>query len=135
MLIEKSEKYYDKKYDFNCAECLLYSANEEYGLDIKHDTFKLAAGFGGGMAVEDACGAMTGAIMVLGFLFVEERAHESERIKLLTKEYITRFKEKLKTINCGELKAIYRDDNKRCIDIVRVSAEILDDIVRKEMKK
>lgn len=134
MLVEKSEKYYDKKYDLNCAECILYSANEEYGLNFTHDTYKLAAGFGGGMAVEDACGAMTGAIMVLGRMFVKDRAHESERVKLLTQEFIARFKERLKTTNCGELKALYRDEEKKCIDIIKASAEILEDIIQRETR-
>lgn len=133
MLVETSEKYYDKKYDLNCAECILYSANEEYGLGIDPKGLKLAAGFGGGMAVEGDCGALTGAIMVLGNLFVEERAHESDRIKTLTKEFIDRFNERLKTVNCKELKSMYRhDDDKKCIDIIKAAAEILDEMVKRE---
>jgi len=135
MLVEKCEKYYDKKYDLNCAECILYSANDEYKLKIDSKGLKLAAGFGGGMAVEDVCGAVTGAIMVLGNMFVKERAHESDRIKTLTKEYIQKFQEKMSTINCKELKALYRDDNKRCIDIIKAASEILDDIVKRENSK
>lgn len=133
MLLEKCRKYYDKSFDLNCAECILYSANEEYNLGLCKDDFKLAGGFGGGIAVEDACGALTGAVMVLGRLFVNERAHESERIKILTREYIEKFRERLKTYNCRELKALYRDDDKRCIDIITASAEILDEIVRREL--
>lgn len=133
MLVEKCMKYYGKEYDLNCAECMLYAANEEYGLKIDSGSFKLAAGFGGGMAVEDACGAMTGAIMVLGRMFTEKRAHESDRIKLLTKEFIEKFKTRLTTFGCKQLKSLYRDDVKRCTDIIIVSAEILDEIVKREL--
>lgn len=135
MLVEKSQKYYDKKYDLNCAECILYSANEEYKLGIDAKGLKLAAGFGGGMAVEDVCGAMTGAIMVLGNMFVNERAHESDRIKELTKEFIQKFNDTLKSKNCKELKAMYRDDNKRCSDIIKAASEILDEIIKRETAK
>jgi hypothetical protein len=38
------------------------------------------------MGIEDKCGALTASIMVLGRLFVKERAHESTKIKELTKE-------------------------------------------------
>lgn len=135
MLKEKCLKFYDKKYDLNCAECMLYAANEEYKLGIESKGFKLAAGFGGGLAVEDVCGAMTGAVMVLGLMFVREKAHESDRIKNLTSEFIQRFKDRLKTYNCRELKALYRDDEKRCQDIIVASAEILEDIIKRELGK
>lgn len=131
VLQDKCRKYYDKSYDLNCAECILYAADEEYHLKLDRDAFKLAAGFGSGMAVEGICGALTGAIMVLGYMFVDKRAHESDRIKLLTREMVERFAEKLKTVNCRELKALYRDDEKRCFDIIEASAQILDDIVKK----
>lgn len=134
MLVDKCIKYYDKKYDLNCAECMLYAANDEYGLGLTKKHFKAAGGFGGGMAVENVCGALTGAVMVLGCLFVNERAHESDKIKLLTKEMVERFSEKLKTVNCSQLKSLYRDDQKRCIDIITTSAQILDDIITRETK-
>lgn len=135
MLIENCKKYYDKSYNLNCAECILYAANDEYGLGLDKKDFKLAAGFGGGMAVEGTCGALTGAIMVLGLSFVNEKAHESDKIKILTKEMVERFTETLKSINCKELKALYRDDQKRCFDIIKSSAEILDDIIKREKNK
>jgi C_GCAxxG_C_C family probable redox protein len=135
MLVEKCEKYYDKKYDLNCAETILYAANEEYKLNMGHNTLKLSGGFGGGMGVEGVCGALTGAVMVLGRVFVNKRSHESERVKLLTKELVERFTERLKTRQCDELKKLYRDDNKRCMDIVGAAAEILDDIIKRERGK
>jgi C_GCAxxG_C_C family probable redox protein len=133
MLLEKCLKYYDKKYDLNCAEAVLYGANEEYSLGLELKDFKLAAGFGGGMGIEDVCGAATGAIMVLGIMFTVNRAHEADKVKTLTKEFLERFKERLTTLNCKELKALYRTEEKRCSYIIEVSAEILDDIVKKEL--
>lgn len=135
MLIDTCKKYYDVRYNLNCAECILYAANEEYSMGIAPEDLKLAAGFGGGMAVEGTCGALTGAIMVLGRLFVSVKAHESDRIKLLTRELIERTYKKLGTINCRELKARYRDDEKRCTVIINTVSEILDDIVMRENSK
>jgi radical SAM protein, TIGR01212 family len=132
MLLDKCKKYYEREYNLNCSECMLYAANEEYNLRLDKESLKLSAGFGGGMAVEDVCGAITGSIMVLGRIFVNERAHESEKIKTLTKEFIDRFSKRLKATSCGELKRLYRNEQKRCFDMIEVAAEILDDIVRRE---
>ena len=32
MLVEKAREKWDKKHDLNCAECIMYAANEEYNL-------------------------------------------------------------------------------------------------------
>ena len=39
---------------------------DEHGLNLSKETFNTMAGFGGGMVAETVCGALTGAIAVLG---------------------------------------------------------------------
>jgi C_GCAxxG_C_C family probable redox protein len=132
MLLDTVMKYYDKSYDLNCAETMLYAANEEYGLGLGKKALKTMAAFGGGMGVEEACGAMTGALAVLGILFVEDRAHESDRIKTLSKEFIESLRKKLSTDNCKKLKDLYRNDDIRCSPIMEVAAKVLDEMVNRE---
>lgn len=134
MLKDKVTKFYTSEYDLNCAETILYAANEEYNLNLSKETFKTMAAFGGGMAVEGTCGVVTGSITVLGLLFTKERAHESDRIKLLTQEYIDKFNKILKTENCLELKNNYRTEEERCAKILYSGAEVLDEIVTRERK-
>ncbi|MGL4731432.1 MAG: C-GCAxxG-C-C family (seleno)protein [Clostridium sp.] len=131
MLTDMVKKYYTEEYDLNCAETIMYAANEEYGLELSHQTLKTMAAFGGGMGVESTCGVITGSIAVLGVMFTKERAHESDKIKLLTQEYIDRFVGELKTEGCARLKARYRTDDERCISIVLKGADILEDIIKK----
>ena len=100
MLIKKIEKYYSKEHDLNCAETILYAANEEYNLGLDKTALKIAAGFGGGMGIDSVCGALTGGIMVLSVLFIKDRAHESDRVKNLAKELFKRYKEKMGDIDC-----------------------------------
>ena len=50
MLKETAKKYWTEEYDLNCAECIIYAANEEYNLNLSEQTLKVMAGFGGGMA-------------------------------------------------------------------------------------
>ncbi len=125
-------KYYNGDYDLNCAETMIYAANDEYHLSLEKNALKTMAAFGGGMGVEEACGAMTGSLAVLGILFVDDRAHESNKIKDLSKEFIETFKSRLSTENCKMLKDKYRDEKYKCKHIVVVAAEILDEIIERE---
>lgn len=119
--------------DWNCAEHMLIGADRAYGLHLDREAYKLAAAFGGGMAVGDVCGALTGAMMALGALFIKERAHESDKIKLLTTELMERYRGKMGEIDCIPLKERYRTDEIKCRDIILEAAAILDDIVAREL--
>ncbi|WP_213950681.1 C-GCAxxG-C-C family (seleno)protein [Tepidanaerobacter syntrophicus] len=133
MLTEKIEKYYSKEFDLNCAETMVYSANEEYGLNLDKKALKMASGFGGGMGIESVCGALTGGIMVLGVLFTKEKAHESERVKTLEKEFLSRYKDKMGDILCKPLKEKHHNDEVRCLNVIKEAGVILDDIVKREL--
>ncbi|MFR1709645.1 MAG: C-GCAxxG-C-C family (seleno)protein [Clostridium sp.] len=135
MLLNLVRKYYGEEYDLNCAETILYAANEEYGLDLSKDTFKTMAAFGGGMAIESTCGVITGAISVLGILFTKERAHESDYVKTLTQEFIEEFRKQCDEINCNALKELHRNDEIGCLNIVERGAIVLDKIIIREKNK
>ncbi|MEW8995124.1 C-GCAxxG-C-C family (seleno)protein [Clostridium sp.] len=135
MLLDVVKKYYGEEYDLNCAETMLYAANEEYGLNLSKETFKTMAAFGGGMGIESTCGVITGAISVLGILFTKERAHESDYVKTLTQEFIEKFNKECNAVNCDTLKELHRNDEIRCLNIVEKGAVILDNIVVRERNK
>jgi C_GCAxxG_C_C family probable redox protein len=132
MLLENVRKYYGKEYDLNCAETMLYAANDEYDLKLDKNALKTMSAFGGGMAIESVCGAVTGSLAALGIIFTKERAHESDKIKELSKEFFKAFEDKLQTSNCKELKDRYRNDEVRCSSILYAAAEALDKIVTRE---
>ncbi len=132
MLKELIDNGFGIKEDLNCAEKILYGANKAYNLNLDKNSLKLAAGFGGGMAIEDKCGALTAAIMVLGTLAVENNAHESEKIKILVKELFAEYKKETGSIDCAPLKEKYRTPEKGCIDVISKAAGILDNIIRRE---
>jgi len=57
------------KEGFNCAEAVLRAFREELGLDFGEDIMKIASGFGGGLGHAGCmCGALAGAVMVIGLL-------------------------------------------------------------------
>ena len=134
MLMDKINKYYTKEYDYNCAEVLIYAASEEYNMYLKSETLKTMSSFGGGMAIESVCGAITGSLAVIGILFTKEKAHEGDRVKKLCKELFQKFNAKLGTINCVELKAKYKRDDTGCRVMIETASEILDEIVTRELQ-
>lgn len=134
MLYDLISAGYGEEADLNCAEKILWGANEAYNLGLDKNALKIASGFGGGMGVEGICGALTGAIMVLGVLFVDEKAHESTKIKELSKEFLGRYEETMGSIDCAPLKKNYRTGEEKCENIILKSAELLDYIVARELE-
>lgn len=133
MLTELIMQGFGEKEDLNCAEKILYGANIAYGLNLEPNVLKLAAGFGGGMGIEDKCGVLTASIMVMGSLFVENHAHEGTRIKNLTIELFETYRKEMGAIDCAPLKERYRTEEKKCYEIILKASEILDSIVSREI--
>jgi C_GCAxxG_C_C family probable redox protein len=132
-LLDFLQTGFGKAEDLNCAEKILWGANLVYGLGITDDDLRLASGFGGGMGIGALCGAAAGAVMVLSRMFVKERAHEGTRIKELTGEFLKRFSERMGSLDCEPIKEKHRSPETGCDFVIFTSAEILDDIVKREM--
>jgi C_GCAxxG_C_C family probable redox protein len=131
MLSEKAAEYYTPVYDLNCAEAILYAANEIYGLNLQKETLHAIAGFGGGMAIEETCGALTGAVAVLGIMLVEDKAHESDLLKAVVTELFKRYELRMGTINCKELKDRYREEDPvKCRHSVTEAAKVLEELLK-----
>ncbi len=132
MLTELLREGFGKTESYNCAERILYGANQAYGLKLNKEACKLMAGFGGGMGVEATCGALSGCVAALSCLFVSDVAHESERIRSLTRELFCRFQEKMGSADCATLKKMHRRQDIGCDLVVLAAAEVLDDIICRE---
>jgi len=91
---------------FNCAQAVVSVYASDLGLDEKK-SFKVACAFGGGMArCGLTCGAVTGALMVLGLRHGMD-SKETETAKEKTYERTVEFMEAFKVLNgslaCKEL--------------------------------
>ena len=93
------------KEGFSCSQAVLGTYCEQFGLD-KELAYKISCGFGGGMHLDQTCGAVTGAIMVIGLKHGRTRA-DDVKAKMKTAgivaEFGKRFKARHGTINCTEL--------------------------------
>jgi C_GCAxxG_C_C family probable redox protein len=92
--------------DYNCAQSVVLSFADELKIS-KEVAQKMAAGFGGGMGKEQkTCGAVTGAVMVLGML-EGERVNNNDELKSRSyasvKKLHQRFFEEFGTTQCREL--------------------------------
>lgn len=133
MLRNLIEQGYGEEEDLNCAEKILYGANQVYKLGLDKNSLRMASGFGGGMAIGSVCGGLTAAIMVLGILFVKNNAHESKKIKELTQELFVNYRKEMGEIHCDPLKARHRTDEIKCRNVIAKAAAALDTIVKREL--
>ena len=91
---------------YNCAQSVACAFSDITGLDMELSA-RMASSFGGGMGrMRQTCGAVSGAVLVLGIVKGYDDPDDYEAKKKhyeLVREFAERFKEKNKSINCGEL--------------------------------
>jgi len=90
---------------FNCAQAVAGALAEETGVSLE-TALKAAACFGGGMRCGEVCGAVTGALMALGFRFGSAKENDAEGKAAAYKRsvaFIEAFKAKNDTVLCREL--------------------------------
>ena len=101
--VEKSVNYF--KNGFNCSQAVLAAFAEDFGLS-EEMALKIATQFGGGARKGEMCGAVSGALMVLGLKFGHchyNAPEEKENAYKLAEEFMNRFIQKNKTVVCREL--------------------------------
>jgi len=89
--MKKSAEAIENFKTLNCAQSVLLSFEGELKLD-SITALKIASGFGGGMAMAETCGAVTGAYMVLG-LKIQTEGKSIQEIKVEAKAAVRRFNE------------------------------------------
>ncbi len=130
---------------FNCSQSILSTFSVEFGLN-RDIALKLATGFGGGMGrLGKTCGAVTGALMVIGLKYgtasIEDDAAAENTYRLVQK-FIKEFTEINGSDTCHDLLDCdistlegRNSANEKnlfttlCPNFVRTSAEILEKIL------
>ena len=129
---------------YNCAQSVLlsFADDQKFSKELAH---KKPSGVGGGMGkTQETCGAVTGAIMVLGMLKGEEVNNNDElkaaaygAVKDLTRDFV----EEYNTTKCRDLigcdlntpegAAKFKDEKimeTTCADCVKTAVEIVESI-------
>jgi len=89
----------------NCTQALLSTYGPQFGLD-RENALKVSGAFGSGMGMGETCGAVSGALMVIGLKNTKVKGIaflSKEKTADLAQEFVTRFKALHGTVLCKEL--------------------------------
>lgn len=126
---------------FNCAQAVVGSFCEKYGID-EQTAMKFAGGFGGGLRCGEVCGAVTGAVMVIGLKYSQYLPNDKEakeKCGNITLEFMNEYKKRNEFVLCRELLgydprdkekvALFADKkHKICTNAIETSIQILEEM-------
>ena len=101
--VDKAEQYFCN--NFNCSQAVFTTFATELGLE-EEVALKLATQFGGGARKGEMCGAVSGALMVLGLKYGHchaEDMQEKGKAYKIGEDFMNRFIAEKGTVVCREL--------------------------------
>ncbi|MDP3564154.1 MAG: C-GCAxxG-C-C family protein [Methanoregula sp.] len=130
---------------FSCSQAVCLAFAEDFGID-RETALKLSCAFGGGMAHSgNICGAVTGALMVIGMKYGRNRLDDlaaKEKTYEITKAFMKEFLRRNHSLNCTDLighnlsdpnaLALAREKklfHTKCVMFVRDAGEILETVL------
>lgn len=94
------------KQGYSCSQAIAAVFAEDYGLPVE-TALRLSQGFGGGMArLAETCGAVTGAIMIIGLKHGRTRPEDKEakeRTYDIAQDLFRRFRARHGSLRCRDL--------------------------------
>jgi len=90
---------------FNCSQAIVRTYGPDYGLSPL-DGLRIGCGFGGGMRRAETCGAVTGALMILGLRYGPQHLADiaaKESVYAKVTEFCSRYESRCGSIVCREL--------------------------------
>ena len=130
MLKDCIEPYYLTQ-DYNCAETTLHIIDDQYGLGLAEEEFKLVGGFGAGFGCGITCGALAGGVAALGRLAITGRAHVTEGFRDLCADYCAAFEKALGATDCSCIKEKhFAGPETRCLTAIQAAADSFEDFAR-----
>lgn len=139
---QKAEKYFCN--NFNCSQAVFTTFATEMGID-EEVALKIATQFGGGARKGEMCGAVSGALMVLGLKYGHchsDDIEEKGRAYQIAEDFMDRFISEKGTVVCREL--LGYDVSKKeemskikelelfrtiCPELIRCAAEIVEQMI------
>ncbi|PKN90681.1 MAG: hypothetical protein CVU44_22470 [Chloroflexi bacterium HGW-Chloroflexi-6] len=130
---------------YNCSQSLLASRAGQFGLSAEN-ALKVSAAFGGGLGRQgEVCGAVSGALMVIGLAHGQttpQQKEAKEHTYQLTRRFIAEFTNRKGSIQCRDLLGCRLDTPEGlqqaqeqslfktvCPQLVAEASQILDEIL------
>lgn len=127
---------------YSCSESVIRAAYELNIIDKKIDIETLtsiSSAFSGGMGGSGClCGALAGSQMIIGSMFGRKNPNQSSNdIKVLSSQFIQKFKDKRKATCCRVLTAGFNANSSErrnnCAGIVSDAAGILEEMIKSQI--
>lgn len=129
----------------SCSQAVACAFASVVGLD-EREAMRLASGFGGGMRIGGACGAATGAVLILGLAFDgDDDAGGRKRVMAEVETFYASFRDRVGAIDCPAILGCdFRSPEgrdfmnehglreARCLPAVRAAAQILDEMLESD---
>ena len=139
--VDKAVELFGRGY--SCSQAILMVYGSRVGIE-REMAIRIAAGFSGGMRMGETCGAVTGAIMVLGLLHGSTDAQDKKARKNMyesVNRLVERFRARNGSVVCKKLLGVEIDTevgmktaeekglfSSVCPEMVRAAAEILEEM-------
>ena len=115
---------------FNCAQSVLCACGKYTGLD-ENTALALSAGFGGGVRSGEICGAISGAVMALGYAAAHADPTDPKAKREAAdaaRDCVTSFREEYACVRCQDLKRA----GVSCPELIAHGAEYVEDKLNKK---
>lgn len=124
--------------NFNCSQAVLAAFAADFGID-EELALKLGTSFGGGARNGEICGAVSGALMVIGLKFGHCKASDDKqksRAYNIAVDYTNRFKKANESIVCRELLGydLTKDDEMSCIKEKGLFTKVCPEMIKSAVK-
>lgn len=145
--VDKAEKYFSN--NFNCSQAVFTTFATEMGIE-EEVALKVATQFGGGARKGEMCGAVSGALMVLGLKFGHCNAQDNEEKQKayhIAEDFMNRFIEEKGTVVCRELLGydLTKEEDKQkimelnlfkttCPEMIRCATAIVEKMINEMVK-
>ena len=139
---DKAQEYFSN--NFNCSQAVFTTFATEMGID-EELALKIATQFGGGARKGEMCGAVSGALMVLGLKYGHchsDNAEEKAKAYQISEDFMNRFIQKNGTDVCRELLGYDLSEPEdmekiielnlfktTCPEMIRCATEIVDEMI------
>ncbi len=133
---KKAVEYFLKGY--SCSESVVQAAIDK-GYAPK-ELLSAATPFSGGMGVRCLCGAVAGAMLVIGSNYGKNNERDGMKARALAKQYNEKFSQKYKVNCCKVLSAGFQDFHSperkhHCCSMVNDSCVILEELLKENIVK
>lgn len=123
---------------YSCSESVVQAAIDK-GYSQK-ELLSAATPFSGGMGVRCLCGAVAGAMLVIGSLYGKNNERDGKKARAIAKQFNDLFSQKYKVNCCKVLSSGFEDFHspqrrQHCCSMVSDSCEILQNILKENLVK